>query len=203
MRISYKIRLLFAKIEGERGNYKEAMGYLWDNFNSSKVIISMYMNDLFYAKTCEDPKLIKEAKYFIVNLMSMTSICIQSDAIMEAFDCLKTISWIVGAFFEKDSKFYKYTMQYCKRQEDIFMKVKDEKNEMDEYFEYLVNNHFDVENVIDFYRGTKEEKDLEKIEISKYGYMPENGSKTKKDAKSDKNSKKNSKRSHSGVTIKS
>lgn len=157
---------MIAKVKNKFGYYHEALVNLWTNINYFIIEISVRMNEFTHAMHCQNPKMKKLCKYFILNLTNMIYAYVQLDEIGAVYECYKLIEWLNEAFFEERERFYKQNMEILNRVHQIFLAEYEEKCELTRYMTYIARNK------VKDRQGERLFPDTITKEISIYGYIP-------------------------------
>lgn len=157
--------------------YHEALINLWTNINYFLVEISIRMNEFTHAMHCQNPKMIKLCKYFILNLISMVNCYVQLDELGLVHECYKMIEYFSEAFFDQGDRFYKKCEASLHRIQRLFLTEYEEKCELLKFMEYVAKKKLkDRPGEVLF-----PEDDYRKKEI--YGFIPKKIVKEKEEFK--------------------
>ena len=165
---------MISKMFLRKGLYVRSLELLWQNVNLLSMECRVRMNEFMKAEDCDSPKMVKWAKYFIVNLLQMITAYSHMNQLPNVYECCQMLEWLASTFLSKNSLFYMNLILYIKKIRsdfDYFL------NEWKEHIGIIERLAIDIIGPIDLHEIDLNEEDSNKKKNKKcedkgYGFIP-------------------------------
>lgn len=167
--LDVKVNLLLVGLYLKDNDLVQSLKLLWDNVNILTYQCSLRMNEFLEGRKTENLKMLKWAKYFVVNILLMINVYLQGEVVYPVKECIIMAKWILEVFFEPNDNFFLTTILSMKALEDYINDQIAQEGQFKSYQEYIVNKHFQKQVFAELSNNIN--KSIRSK--SRYGYIPD------------------------------